>query len=272
MFHTSAGGTSNDWRSTGWVIGPTSGCGEHDDETNTGTDEKSFNVTAPPSPGTYNVTFRAFINNGYTGTEVAMSTLTLTGGVVVDDTILFTDRFGTSTLDDTVDGWTDGDGGGSDCARRAITPGSGPTSGFNNGYLRLRSSCIATRTRISTVGKTNIHLKYGWGQETDNDTGDDGDLVAQWKRSSDATWLTVNTHDLANNATTNPTTAVDVTLPASANNTTIDVRFWGNTPEDADQARVDNVIVTGLPHPTTFRPSRSTTPTRRTRTRTSCWT
>ncbi len=66
----------------------------------------------------------------------------------------------------------------------------------------------------------------------------------QWKRADSGTWLTLNTHDLANNLTTDPVTPAAVTLPASANNTTIDLRFVGATNDNnADQAFVDDVLV-----------------------------
>ena len=247
--HEAAGGTDNDWRSTRWTIGTSTACVNHVDFANTGTDTASFNAMAPAPVATHDITIVAFINDNCTGTEGSDISLTLTGGVVVDDTILFTDRFGTSTSDDTVDGWADGDVGGDDCAIRAITPVAGQTAGFNNGYLRLRSGCMVTRTGISTVGKQNINLKYMHGQDTDNDGSDDGDLVAQWKKTSDAAWVPVNTHDLANNTATDPTAGVNFSLPASAANTSIDIRFSGNTPEDNDRARVDNVIVTGTPIP-----------------------
>ena len=70
----------------------------------------------------------------------------------------------------------------------------------SNAYLRLRSGCTQTRSEISTAGFTSgVYLKYLWGQQTNNDASDDGDLVVQWKRADSGTWLTLNTHDLANN-------------------------------------------------------------------------
>jgi Bacterial Ig domain/Bacterial cadherin-like domain len=102
-----------------------------------------------------------------------------------------------------------------------------------------------TKSGISTAGLGNIHLKYKWGQQADNDGDGAGDLLVQWKRSVDSTWTDVNTHNLVDNSTTNPTTAEDEGLGASAGNTSIDIRFLGNTPESDDQARVDDVLVTG---------------------------
>jgi len=40
---------------------------------------------------------------------------------------------------------------------------------------------------------------------------------------------------------------VDVALGAAAEQTSIDIRFWADTDEDYDQARVDNVVVSGDP-------------------------
>jgi VCBS repeat-containing protein len=75
--------------------------------------------------------------------------------------------------------------------------------------------------------------------------------VVQWKLNAlpdlPASWTTVHTHPLANNTTTDPTTnAVDVALGLLAENTSIDVRLIGATPEAPDQALVDDVLVTGV--------------------------
>ena len=168
--------------------------------------------------------------------------------------IVFQDDFGTNSAN-TVPGWTDSDGSGHDCA-------IGPSGGTGDKYLQLRSGANATKSGIDTTGLVNIHLEYDWGQDTDNDGSDDGDLVVQWQLSATGNWTTVNIHDLASNTETWPATSVDVALGITAEDTSIDILFWGDTDEDSDRARVDNVVVSGDPAPApTPIPTPTTTPT-----------
>jgi len=114
-------------------------------------------------------------------------------------------------------------------------------------YLRLRDGGYVEKHNIGTTGLENIHLEYTWGYDTDwSYSGNNGDLVVQWKLSSDSSWTTVNTHNLPNNAEASPSAnSEDEALGATAENTSIDIRFWGDTDENDDRARVDNVIVSG---------------------------
>ncbi|MDO8616716.1 MAG: thrombospondin type 3 repeat-containing protein [Dehalococcoidia bacterium] len=243
---TTGSGADNDWLSTGWRISTTAGavtCADTPDHTSSGTSTETASMTAPTTPGIYNVYIIAY--NSTDCTTGASPTFTMPGAVVANDgTILFADSFYNAGSNDNNLGaapgdalWTDGDGDGSDCALMNLS---------GDGYARLRNGCMITKSGISTAGRTNIHLKYKWGQDTDNDTTDDGDLVVQWKLSSSGTWTTLVTQDLANNSITNPTSAVDLTLPA-VGGADIDIRFFGDTGENADRARVDDVLVTGDP-------------------------
>src|SRR3989344_1889338 len=77
---TSGTGTNNDWNATSWNISGAN-CVNHANHSSSGTFVESFSITAPASPGTYDVSFIAYQNNGCsTG---ASTTYTLTGGVVV---------------------------------------------------------------------------------------------------------------------------------------------------------------------------------------------
>ncbi len=121
----------------------------------------------------------------------------------------------------------------------------------------LRSDCAIERSsggggasannQVDVSGLANLRLSYDWGQSTDNDGGDDGNLVVQWRVTGASTWNTVNTHDLANNLTNDTPNHVDVALTPSppAGTTAIDLRFHGATTEDPDAAHVDNVAVDG---------------------------
>ncbi len=79
---TSGGGPANDWNSTSYQIsGQGTNCVNHADYTNSGTFSESFGVTAPATPGTYNVSFIAYQDNSCATSP--SNTVTLTGGIVV---------------------------------------------------------------------------------------------------------------------------------------------------------------------------------------------
>ena len=239
--HSSIGGGDNNWRSTSYQFeGEDLECVNTVDHDNNGTDRESFEVIAPSNRGIYDVTFVAYNNDTCAPNANDSLPFTLTDAVTVG---VFGDSFGVDNDNSYTDaGWTDGDGNGIDCSVQE----RGGVLDEANAYLRLRSQCIQTRSGLSTAGLVGIHLKYLFGQQTNNDGSDDGDLVVQWKRADSGTWLTLHTHDLANNTTTNPVTPFDFLLPDDADDTTIDIRFFGDTDQDNDQARVDDVLVTGV--------------------------
>ena len=210
-------------------------CVDTPNNTAAGIDTESFSVPAPAAVGSYDLTLVAYSDNGGPGVgceDRASAPAVIPDGIVVG---IFGDSFGIGASS-TVAGWTDGDAGGTSCA--ISQTGSGATVGYS--HLRLRSGCMVTKSGVSTAGRTGVHLKYKWGQSTDNDVSTDGDLVVQWKLNAlpdvPPSWTTVNTHALANNTTTDPTTnAVDAALGLLAENTSIDVRLIGATPEANDQ-------------------------------------
>jgi len=195
------------------------------------------------------------INSGDAGVKFLASAKGLTSQwtaqtTFTDAVTFFTETFNVTEDDNDVGaaggvtGWVDGDGAGTNCS---VENGGGD-------YLRLRNGCKVTKTNISTANYTNIRLQYTWGQNTDtsgsSNDGSDGSLVVQWKLSSladlDANWTTVNTHSLnSDDEDAANANSVDVALGALAANTSIDIRFWGNTPEVADEAWVDNVLLRG---------------------------
>jgi hypothetical protein len=121
--------------------------------------------------------------------------------------------------------------------------------------LRLRDfqpDAAATQFLISTIGYENITLSYEWlGLQVES--GDE--LLSQWKRSSDTDWITLLTHDLSTHDTLTPAFAE---LGPTASNTMIDFRFLLNVNENAERARVDNVLLEGdliaaqVPEPSTI--------------------
>ena len=79
---TSGSGTSNDWNSTRYQIsGQSVVCVNHTNHTSSGTFTENFTITAPGSPGTYDVSFIAYQND--TCTQNPSGTFTLTNGIIV---------------------------------------------------------------------------------------------------------------------------------------------------------------------------------------------
>ena len=109
---------------------------------------------------------------------------------------------------------------------------------------------MVTQTGISTTSRSNVHLKYTWGKDTDDDEPDNDDnLVVQWQPSAPPdVWTTLATHNLVEDGNDTLPTAntADHSLGPLAENTSIDIRYIGDTSEDGDQALVDDVLVTGV--------------------------
>ena len=169
---TTGGGTANDWGSTRWTIGPSTDCADHTDAgASSDTYTANFDVTVPASAGTYDATFVAFQNDDCTGAPATDVSLTLSNAVIVDDTILFDDHFRGTTeannLENTTPPWTDdSDNDGQQVMRRIDTTAPGtPQDGFSDGYLGLRGQDYAVK-QLSTAGKSNIQLRYTWGEDT----------------------------------------------------------------------------------------------------------
>jgi hypothetical protein len=137
----------------------------------------------------------------------------------------------------TIPGWTDGDGSGSDC--RINTTG--------NEYARLKeATCAITQTGISTVGLGSVHLEYDWAREGSTSDCSGDQLEVQW-RVAPGSFADVpgSPHDLGSASTS--FTHADASLPAGADNTTIEIRFLANAGGGNCYARVDNVKVQGAP-------------------------
>ncbi|MFC1983383.1 hypothetical protein ACFLV5_06365 [Chloroflexota bacterium] len=116
-----------------------------------------------------------------------------------------------------------------------------------NYLLSLRTGAYLEKQNISTAGLQNIHLEYDWGKYDGTTTGN---LEVYWKLSSDASWTLLNSHALGPASfSCTPPYYVDANL-SGAENTSIDIRFLGNTPAGtANRAFVDDVIVSGDPMP-----------------------
>ena len=136
--------------------------------------------------------------------------------------ILFYDGFNRNNSN-TVGNWTDGDGPQNDCK-------------INNNKVELRDGCAITQSAVSTVGYTNIRLSYSYWPANDAESGDR--LKVEWKPNSSSTWSTLANHGLDED---DPLLNGNYMLPTTAGNTTIDLRFTGDT--DGEYVRVDDVKV-----------------------------
>src|ERR687883_1666238 len=258
---------SETWAASKWTIDGSSGCVDHTDHTAgtlSSTNTEYFDATAPTTAGTYDVAAKGFTNGSCT--QGGSETSARAGKVVVDGSTLFSDYFGSGVSQDVLF-WKD---------ENQVDPDDCSVTGaieFNY-YVALSRGCTVSTTNlnsvpINTAGRQNIHVRFTWGKNIDPGFG--GSLDLYWKLASSGTWLLACqtgqnscSHTVSNigsgivPATEN---AVDVTLPAAANNVSgagndsIDIRFKGNTDcrgsgsGSCDVIRVDGVRVSGDPLP-----------------------
>lgn len=157
-------------------------------------------------------------------------------------TILPTDSFGSSNTNDVLD-WVDGgEAGTDDDSDTRINDGSPRSGSATAQHARVGDGGHITRT-VDTSGYENIVLKYYWRGDDDGDRNSDN-LKVQWKKTSDSSFSTLNTHLLLGNDLWS--SEVSVSLPSDAGNTSIDIRFWGDSNHDNnEEGRVDDVSVEG---------------------------
>ena len=156
----------------------------------------------------------------------------------VSAAIILNDSFGNTSTND-VPGWIDG--GGDNADDTYTTNGTNRAGSLTTQNARMRDGGHISKT-ISTLGHNNITFKYYWRGDNDGD-GSSDNLKVYWKKTSDSTYLLINTHQLNNNEIWS--SQVSVSLPISANNTSIDVRFLGESNNNDEEARVDDVSIEG---------------------------
>lgn len=143
--------------------------------------------------------------------------------------------------------------------------GSADDCRIENEELRVRDGCSVVQTSLSTVGRHDVELEYDFGVSTDLDLfSPDGNLRVQWRvgGGSPGPWTTLQSHDLECRLIIDPNlypcinhiptdTHFSLSLGPTADNLPlIDVRFFGDTFENDDQALIDNVLFTADPFPT----------------------
>ena len=161
---------------------------------------------------------------------------------------LFSDSFGSSPSN-TVSGWSETEGGSSQAKISTSTARVGsPTTG----QARLQQGASITKT-VSALDYGNIKLEYYWRGDDDAESNDT--LKVLWRKVGDAAFTEVNNHVLRCDQTGYPTCAWSSLVSASltgADNTSIEIRLLGNANATNEEARVDDVRVTGEATTTTL--------------------
>jgi VCBS repeat-containing protein len=165
------------------------------------------------------------------GVILAIETSSLLAAVISS-----TDSFGNAGTSNSVPGWTDSDGIGQDAR---VEQSSSRAGSATDEHARMREGAHITKT-VSTVGYSNIVLKYYWRGDDQAESSDK--LLVQWKNAASSTYTTLSTLALDND---DWSSQVSVSLPAAANNTSINIRFQANTTSSSEEARVDDVSLEG---------------------------
>lgn len=149
----------------------------------------------------------------------------------------FSDSFG-SSVTNTVTGWIEAESNGQD-ARIEIA--SNRPSSPTKGHIRLRDGASITRT-VSTLGYTNITLKYYWRGDSQAESSDR--LKVYWRFLPSGSFQEVGNHQL-NQSTTTWSSQVSVPLPSEANNTSIELNLVGASNSSSEEARLDDIGLIG---------------------------
>ena len=143
--------------------------------------------------------------------------------------VAFTDNFERPTGNTVGNGWVETEQmqGNASLANDGVTT-----------YCSLtRNGTVVTQSGIDTTGQTNITFDYDWRDNGATEATDS--LIVEWKPSADGTFITLATHSLVQATFMSESHA----LPATAENTSIDIRFTVAVNQVSEGAHVDNVEV-----------------------------
>ena len=158
-----------------------------------------------------------------------------------DEEVIFFDQFNVADTTNVPD-WEDAVGPTGSCGV------SEENNAVRNQQVRLQSECGIARLNISTQisgGLQNIVLSYLWGYQTDS-ADSPGELVVEWKLSSDGTWQVLQSHTIPGApASGGATIPASIPLPPAADNTTIDIRFRTTTTGTVDAVWLDDIELKG---------------------------
>ena len=147
---------------------------------------------------------------------------------------IFSDDFNRANSATVGNGWVEGNGG------------NGISIDANSMLFSGNATLTATEgtLTLSTVGFTNLTLSYDWSS---SGSENDDQLLSFWSQDGGTTLNSLGTHSLNN---LNTFVSASFNLPATAQNLadiTLVFRFEGNMGND--NARVDNVLLTGVAAP-----------------------
>lgn len=196
-------------------------------------------------------------------------TALITGGALVlaliqpvfsADLETFPDSFGSSSTN-TVSGWVEYEEENSDAK---ISTSDSRTESATTGHVRLGDGASITKT-VNTQGYENIKIEYYWRGDDDGEDaqGNRDTLDVLWRVSGASDFTPINEHLLRCDKNNYPSCAwsslISASLPSTADDTSIEIKFLGNSNHDNDEeARVDDVKVSGdsiPPAPTNTPPS-----------------
>ena len=145
---------------------------------------------------------------------------------------------------ETVDGWNDSDGAGFDAKLSTSEPRPGSATPE---HARLRLDASITQV-IDTSGFDAITLSYYWRGDNDAEASDL--LRVRWRVTDSnnpnfsASFTELTSHPLNTNTST-WSSIESHNLPQAASHTTIEIQFFGDTNVSSEEARIDDVSVTG---------------------------
>lgn len=166
-----------------------------------------------------------------------LGVLLLPSAVYAATVSFFSDSFG-SSVTNTVTGWAETESNGQDARIETASDRFGsPTKG----HIRLRADASVTRT-VSTLGYTNIILKYYWRGDSQAESSDR--LKVYWRDLPSGSFQEVGNHQL-NQSTTTWSSQVSVALPSGANDTSIELKLLGASNSSSEEARLDDIELIG---------------------------
>ncbi len=150
---------------------------------------------------------------------------------------LFSDSFGSNNSAN-VSGWTESEDNPTDARLETSTPRPGS---LTTGHVRMHEDASIVKT-ATTTGHTNVVLKYYW--RGDNDAEGTDFLRVQWRPGTSGSWISLNNHAL-NTSTSTWSSEVSVPLGSGADDGTIQIKFIGDSSQDEEDARIDDVSLVG---------------------------
>jgi uncharacterized repeat protein (TIGR01451 family)/LPXTG-motif cell wall-anchored protein len=237
--NVSTDGSDDDWQSTAYIIeGQAQVCDNTPSLNSDGSQTTSFNLTAPATTNTYDLTVTAYANNNCAGSS---DTLTLTNAITVASpvtpgTIPFSETFGASN-NAVVTNWNETE-------PAEIISGSGEDAPTSTQFAKISDGGWICKP-INATGSSYLELSYSWKGDSDAEDEDSG--IVEYKvggNCSDGSgWTNIASHDLDDESWDQATHD----LPAGVNNTTFNLRFRTDASSSSEAFRVDSISIVSNP-------------------------